>query len=181
MSARYSGMSGPAMPANQGGVVLIVALIILLVLTLVAVTGIGNSTLEERMSANARDREVAFQAAEAALRHGENDVATGLDLSKFTTNCDNGLCDCRDANIGCVEYWTDPTLDVWNVSNRHRSYSVPFAQVASPAEYIIEYMGQYHIDPLNPAPTDPDMFRITAVGIGQTPGSKVMLQSTYLR
>ena len=59
---------------SQDGMVLVAALVILLALTLVGVSAMGTSNLEERMSSNDRDRQIAFQAAEVALRQGEVDV-----------------------------------------------------------------------------------------------------------
>ena len=57
--------------AGQRGMVLITSLIILLVLTLLGLASIQNTSMEERMAGNLRAENVAFQAAEAALRAGE--------------------------------------------------------------------------------------------------------------
>ncbi|MCX7100437.1 MAG: PilX N-terminal domain-containing pilus assembly protein, partial [Methylobacter sp.] len=53
---------------NQSGAVLIISLIMLLLLTLIGTTAMQTSTLEEKMAGNLRDRDIAFQAAESALR-----------------------------------------------------------------------------------------------------------------
>jgi Tfp pilus assembly protein PilX len=50
---------------------LIISLILLLLLTLISVSAMKTSSLEERMAGNDRDRNMAFQEAEAALRAGE--------------------------------------------------------------------------------------------------------------
>ena len=60
-----------AMPAGQRGATLIIALIFLLLMTLIGVTSMQSTTLQERMAGNTRDRNLALQAAEAALRQGE--------------------------------------------------------------------------------------------------------------
>ena len=59
---------------KQQGTVLVLSLIILSVLTLVAVTGMKTSITEEKMTGNLRDRELAYQAAEAALRQARTDI-----------------------------------------------------------------------------------------------------------
>lgn len=174
----------PTTPTRQRGVVLIIALIILLALTILGVSGMSTTTMQERMSANTRDRQIAFQAAEAALRDGENYVQNNtMDPTMFDTNCTNGLCDCSDKTTGCVEYWTDPALSVWTTANRHKLYSSAYPSVAAQPEYIIEYMGNVNPAGISssttPNATDPQMFRITALGTGQTPNATVMLQSTY--
>lgn len=51
----------------QGGAALVVGLILLLVLTILAVSGVMTSTLELRMVGNTQLQERAFQAAEVAV------------------------------------------------------------------------------------------------------------------
>lgn len=179
---------------NQHGVVLIMALVILFAMTLIGVTSMNTTSLEDRMSSNYRDRQVAFQAAEAALRQGERNVANPSDTafdqaSNYNTSCTGGtggLCFCGDKSVQCITYWTDdlpsPISDVaWNVSSSHRTYSTGLAGVSTPAKYIIEFMG--YICPTTaactPAVGDPKMFRVTALATGRTNTSKVMLQSTF--
>lgn len=59
------------------GFVLITSLIFLVIMTLLAVTAIRRSTLGEKLSNNMREQNVAFQAAEAALRFCQNSYETG--------------------------------------------------------------------------------------------------------
>lgn len=61
---------------DQTGAVLIVSLIILLLMTIIGITAMQTTTMEERMAGNLRDRNLALQAAEAALRDGENWLAS---------------------------------------------------------------------------------------------------------
>jgi type IV pilus assembly protein PilX len=62
----------------QGGFVLIVALILLLILTVLGLAAAQSTSLEERMAGNARNRDMAFQAAEAGLRAAESCLNAGL-------------------------------------------------------------------------------------------------------
>lgn len=57
--------------AYQRGAALVISLIILALMTLIGVTAIQVSTQQEKMVANARDSNNAFQAAESALRRAE--------------------------------------------------------------------------------------------------------------
>lgn len=59
------------MKNKQSGAVLAVCLVMLLVLTLIGIASMSNSTLQERMAGGSRDYNMAFQAAETALREGE--------------------------------------------------------------------------------------------------------------
>ena len=67
-------------PRAQRGVALAVVLILLLVMMLLGLASLRGTLMEERMSANQLDRSLSFQAAEAALRKGE-EVAAGLSAS----------------------------------------------------------------------------------------------------
>ena len=67
---------------TETGAVLVVSLLFLLVLTLIGLTGMQVTSLEEKMSGNMRDRNLAFQAAESALRAGE--MYLTLTLHKFS-------------------------------------------------------------------------------------------------
>lgn len=59
---------------RQRGAVLIVALLFLVMLTMLGITAMTGTTMEERMAGNARDNSIAFQAAEAALRDARRDL-----------------------------------------------------------------------------------------------------------
>jgi type IV pilus assembly protein PilX len=62
----------PSITKRQSGVVLAISLIILMALTLIGVTSSNVTGLQEKMTANAKDVNLAFQAAEAALRATED-------------------------------------------------------------------------------------------------------------
>jgi len=63
---------------QQQGVVLFVALILLLVLTSLGVLVARNQMTEERMAGNEDNHQLAFQAAEAAVRAAEDDLGNGV-------------------------------------------------------------------------------------------------------
>lgn len=65
---------------EQKGFVMIVSLIFLLIMTILAVTSIQRSTLDEKVAGNFRSQDLAFQAAEAALRYCQKSLeSTGVD------------------------------------------------------------------------------------------------------
>lgn len=67
---------------SERGAVLLVSLVMLVLLTLIGLAGLRMVQLEERMAGNLRDRQLAFQAAEAALRAGEA-AARSIDRSSL--------------------------------------------------------------------------------------------------
>ncbi|MDZ4263377.1 MAG: PilX N-terminal domain-containing pilus assembly protein [Pseudomonadota bacterium] len=52
---------------SQQGVVLIVSLLILLVMTMIGISALSNTSMEERMSNNFQQSMIAFQASESAI------------------------------------------------------------------------------------------------------------------
>jgi type IV pilus assembly protein PilX len=68
-------MNEYALGRGEGGAVLIVTLMFLVILTLLGVTAMTSATMEERMAGNTRDAAVALQAAESALRDARRDIS----------------------------------------------------------------------------------------------------------
>lgn len=56
---------------NQSGAVLIVGLVMVLLISIVALSGIRGTNLQEVMAGNLRNKTITFQAAESALVTGE--------------------------------------------------------------------------------------------------------------
>lgn len=185
---------------RQRGAVLVVSLLILLILTIIGVTAMSNSSLEEKMAGNMRDRSLAFQSAEAALRAGENLIEALPDIPSLANDdCTDGLCTARendadyDPSLAPTHpHWIDQrwvengnheNLHVWTTANRHRVYANTIAEVSSQPMFIIEFLA-YVAPPGSPvgyipAAGDPEMYRITALATGGSPNSRVLLQSTY--
>ena len=160
---------------QQRGVTLIIALIFLAVLALLGATAAQNSVLEERMAGNTRDRDLAFQAAEAALKDAEN-------LSKAFLNANlgsPGLVDasnCAAPNVApCylshgndAAYWT--STFVWNTANA-RNPTQNLNQVAAQPLYIVEKMPN--------GAGGLETYRATARGVGKSTNSVVIVQSVF--
>lgn len=80
---------------KQSGVVLVISLIMLVLLTLLGITAMQVNSLEEKMAGNSKDKNIAFQAAEAALRDAETDIKSSNRISGvtgMTNTCAAGLC-----------------------------------------------------------------------------------------
>jgi type IV pilus assembly protein PilX len=77
---------------KQHGGALITGLIMLVAMTMLGITALQSASLEERMSGNSRDRNIALQAAEAALRDAERDI---MALRADGTSCPDGTVGCR--------------------------------------------------------------------------------------
>ena len=76
------------LPQRQDGAVLIVGLMILVVMTLLSVTGVQTSMMNERMAANAFRISQSFQAAESASYYALNQSEWINDTLKYIDNSD---------------------------------------------------------------------------------------------
>lgn len=188
---------------RQTGAVLIVALIILVILTMLGVAGVRGVALEERMTSNTLDRNLAFQVAEAALREGERvaleqakTANVGFPASASTCDspeCSGGLCkplpqDCdtplwfQEAPPTALD--ADPAPSIWQVVTDGDD-STLLADLSTlqsdfaPA-FIVEHLGNTF--PANPAKPQQALiakrYRITATSGGEG-RAVVMLQSIY--
>ena len=114
----------PDVNKNEGGVVMIMALSILLSISILAVTSIRSSTSSERIAANVKTAEMASQAAEMALRYCEA-KAIAMGTAGETPNGVSGA-------------WMNGSA--WNTawdSNSTSNYILP-DEVANPAGMAIK-------------------------------------------
>ncbi|WP_428624075.1 pilus assembly PilX family protein [Sedimenticola sp.] len=72
------GLTSSRSLPNQKGAVLVVSLVILVALTLIGITGLQVTSLEERMSGFQLDQNIAMQAAEAALVDAEQYIQANI-------------------------------------------------------------------------------------------------------
>lgn len=75
----------PSSARRQRGAVLIVALVMLLLLTMIGLSSMRGTSLQEAMAGNLRDGNLALQAAEAALRKGEDVTVTKFEENTLGT------------------------------------------------------------------------------------------------
>lgn len=69
--------------SKQSGAVLLISLVILLVLTLLAISGMQGSVMQERMATAQRDGMLALETAERAMREAEAALDNLPDLNDF--------------------------------------------------------------------------------------------------
>lgn len=98
---------------NQGSV-LVTSLLLLLILNLITLTALQNSTLEERLSGQVRSREQAFTAAETALAVTEQEILTRANSSTLCTQRDEmGLWHGADNWLECLQRSVSPCTQGW--------------------------------------------------------------------
>jgi type IV pilus assembly protein PilX len=190
----------PSTRGCQSGMSLFPALMFLLVLAVLGVSALNSTVMQEKMVSNTKDANLAFQAAEAALRDGEADVArnnASWTPTSFTSACTNGLCVPPST-------WPSPSsLDIsraidWSNTGLTRTYG---SQTAAPLLPDVAAQPQYVIERIPPPPGLPATpgtsvgtgcgvscqpppssfaYRLTVLATGARPETRVVLQSTYI-
>ncbi|GAC1320921.1 MAG: pilus assembly protein [Collimonas sp.] len=161
----------------QSGVVLPMVLIFLVVMTFLGFTALRAALLEEKMAANAGNQQMAFQAAEHALRF----CGHQLQLSPISIpQLQQGPIPVDDANS--KPYWE--IADSW--SNSNVSVVVPRvgsegAAAAMPSRCLVEKLQlDGDLQYLQQFPQQRPAYRVTARGMGASTAAVVVLQSYLL-
>jgi len=180
----------------QRGAVLAISLLILLVMTIIGIASMGSTTLQEKMANNNNQRQIAFQAAEVALRTGEALLianigsVTDLNTNFSATAPVAGLYSERAPIVGVATRPLPVGVNIFDdASWLTAGNAVSTAAVGTLTQlprFIIEYMGRAGATPktgyLNKKPDVRQYaFRITAIGWGEgaTPTARYILQSSF--
>lgn len=191
-------------PSGNSGLALFISLVMLLILTILGVSAVQTTSMQERMARNARDTSMAFQAAESALRDAEiyldgltalTDFAAGGEANGYYSSapCYPVACTAAD-NPGQSGYYVtipDGGGFKWQLLDWAGTAVIdatPVQDVAANPVYIVEFIKTVvsDTDILNLDNIGQDtgsgrtqMFRATAYGTGGTARSHVTLQSTF--
>ena len=181
------------------GLSLLVVMGMILALSLLTLGAMNSSIVQERMVGNARDRHVALQAAESALRDAEIDIETQVQPdSGFVAGCSSGLCLPPSDSAGTPQsapLWQ--TLD-WSTARAYGSRTAAPA-LLGPDNAALSAQPRYVIERLPALPATSGesagfgggwsnapgararAYRITVRASGMRPGTVVMLQSLYVK
>jgi type IV pilus assembly protein PilX len=167
-------------PPSQAGVILVVGMIVLLVMTLIGLSAARSTLL---------DHNVAFQAAEAALRAGEQSLCAPA-LPDF--NDTGGRFRAREyVDPSQPPYWKE-----WqggSESSRWAGNAIAYDGFSTAPAPLNQASARYYIEefPLISGPgeslaadTPVDelrFYRVTARGVGISETTSAILQSTYKR
>ncbi|EJL91884.1 Tfp pilus assembly protein PilX [Herbaspirillum sp. CF444] len=177
-------------PHRQSGASLLIALIMLIVVMLLGVSAARMALMNEKSSRSDRDRQIAFEAAEAALRDAELDIfgdaanARGqieafpeLPGSCHESGAFAGLCSTGDTPLWTIFNMRAPTP--WIEYGRYSGQRFPYgtASLASrPPRYLVELIA---VGKPGAGASALRRYRVTAVGFGTRESTQVVLQSIH--
>ena len=162
---------------KQKGVALIIALILLTVSTLIGITAVSSTILEEKMAGNILNKNIAFQAAEAMLREAEAFTETNVgDATLF--NSTNGFYPRTEPGDANFPIWDTIAESAW------RGGTLVSGATDAP-KFIVEDFADATLEGCIVPPGEPidicqiTIYRITAKGTGLNTNSETILQSMY--
>jgi type IV pilus assembly protein PilX len=187
-------MTRDSFPKQQTGAVLIIGLFILVVITLIGISAIQTTTLEEKMTGNMRDHDLAFQAAESALRDAEINLIEDQVVDPFisfpaningkdVTNLGTGLYGPNDTILSADELfnsarWQADTREFVDASNENLIYTAKTAP-RSIIRRLPPQLGQ--TVSMSRGANKNAIFQVTARGEGGSSTSQVVLRTRYLK
>jgi type IV pilus assembly protein PilX len=188
-----------AAPAAQRGLSLVTTLLFMVAALMLGVSVLSVNVMQEKTIGNTKDRDLALQAAEAALRDAERDLTTAATSFVFSEDCTSGLCVPPSQRIAPLSQPIEQLVDwTWSDTPTDRKYRI-YGQATGGAKfpgikntdqaqprYVIEKVGSLGTPVgesmklgINPASASGTGYRITARATGAREETVVILQSMY--
>jgi type IV pilus assembly protein PilX len=153
---------------HQRGASLLVSLVFLVVMAMIGITVANVTSMEERMAGHTRDRDLALQAAEAALRDAERRLSQ--DAAFRNTDFPDVL---PDVNPNDAVYWEECFTSGAGACAVKYTPTVELPKPGSPGALAAQ--PEYVVEEIMIGTTE--VFRITARAVGGSPDTVVILQS----
>jgi type IV pilus assembly protein PilX len=181
------------MKAAQRGLSLITTLLFMVAALMLGVSVLSVNVMQERTIGNTKDRDLALQVAESALRDAEREVLAGGETFVFSETCDKGLCVPPSQRQTPISTSIEGVVDwAWKDDADARKYRLAskFPGLADTDKarprYVIERVGEMgaavgeSMATGRGAPAAAGTgYRITARAEGARPETVVILQSIY--
>lgn len=178
---------------RQGGAVLLVGLIMVLLMTIVGLAAIRGSGLQEAMAGNMRERNIAFQLAEAGLREGEelvdDQVTENMDFSGSETGLYPDLSVPDDNPFGSQKIsWSQ---EEWASRSLNAEFDLPDDSGLAAPIYLLEKLSVLaqqaaestgsgvDLGSLDATGLEIEMYRISARGVSPSGDASAVVQSTF--
>jgi len=172
--------------SHQSGAILVVSLLLLLVLTILGITAMQTTSMEERMAGNTRNINLAFQGAEAGLRDAEDRIRVMVARpDAYSTVPPAGGVWQRNVIDGMVATPIRDRDKAWWVANG-QEYGAAGQQVSDVTEDPLEVTEELGFIPDSLTtghgpPEGRDFYRVTAHSFGGNETARAVLESTYTR
>jgi type IV pilus assembly protein PilX len=166
---------------RQHGAILVVSLILLLIMTVLALSVSQTSRMQERMTGNARDSDLSFQAAEAGLRGAEKYL---WDQTNQPIACSAAPCTVYQKNVLNSTNLTVQDKDWWATNGQdYGGTGTQVQEVKRDPQFVIEELGfaPFSLTIGKGVPGGRTFYRNTAHGVGGTEAAQTVLETTFTR
>jgi type IV pilus assembly protein PilX len=172
-------------PSFQQGYVLVTSLVLLLVVTIMAISMYRSFGVQEQIAGNLREKGRALQAAEAAEQYAEQWMESGNGALPLT-NCTSLLVATPSNNVGQV--CTNPLVESTVINVPWTNAGVPVGTSYTPTG-LTTGAGQnlYYAAPVFYITTlgisadgSGTVYQVDAVGYGGTQNAVAVVESTYI-
>lgn len=161
---------------KQNGAILVTSLLLLLVITIIGITVMQMTRMQERMAGNARDVNLAFQAGESTLRSAEADV---LAFPAAPVTCVAAPCAVFERRA--LPPLNDQTRAWWLGTAQPYSNAAQSTGLSEDPRYVVEQFGWIRNSWDVTDTTGRDVYQVSARSTGGSGKAEVVLQSTYAR
>jgi type IV pilus assembly protein PilX len=164
---------------EQQGAVLVISLVILLILTLIGITSLRSTTLEQRIAGNIRDISIALQSSESGLRDAEMFLESLTSTSAFGST--PGLYQLGNAPSPLdAATWTGTASIQGTVLNTSLPITLDAPRYFIELRSSVSAGGSINITSYGAAEeSSVSLFRIVSQGRGPSGVSKVLLEVFY--
>jgi len=161
---------------KQKGAVLLVSLVILLVLTLLAISGMQGSIMQERMATAQRDGMFALEIAENAMREAEAALDGLSDLSDFdSTPSTTGFYDGTDTTTTVPSPFAAATWSLDSSGDPDNAVKGTAINGVEPL-FMFEYKGKVTVDSEGQLPRD--LGQYGAAGLAEFDYARILVRTS---
>ncbi len=188
---------------KQQGAALVVGLIMLLLLTVIGLSAMQGTVMQEKMSANMKDKAVALQGGESTLRYVEEGFIDSLlqrEKGSLFDNCNtcgfvNSEVETKAATAldSSPTDWESASLSYGSFTNNGSTITLPSGSLLDPTanssnaivvenpRALVEYLTLKRdaIDSGDAGTPGVDLYRSTVKSKGSSETSEVVLQTIY--
>ena len=183
-------MSRPPASRRERGIVLVTSLLLLVLITLLAVSMFRGFGVEERIAGNLREKQRALNSAETAMQYAEWWLTSADNVNLVGTcaapvlvsNQNQGMVCQNQLHLQLADVTAVPWLDPASGTEFGVSYQAPAMQInTAPAANTLYSAPRFYISLLGASATGHgSIYQIDAWGYGATQNAVAVVESTYL-
>ena len=165
---------------DQDGMVLVTSLVILMILTMIGLSSVQGTSIQELIARNQRDSNLAFNAAETAIIEAEAllSAMTSINYGSGNPIIKNST---KDSTTGGPIFVDASVADPWTSGSENTASDGRAKYIVEHVSRVVSDEDRLNLDNIgqNPNACCTQMFRIRAKGLGGTDNAQVIIEAAY--